>query len=134
MNSATESWTARTGLPALVFQVFFDEIYCMNLRRMLKAVREGKIYMDGDYSKETDRKTGNQPTRSGSIPGIDAVLRPFRPKAEFTVLRMVLWSHTSATSLAQRSRCRRTSFEPRSMQRRRSGVVRLGVDLRTPAP
>ncbi len=49
-------WENQSGLPVLFFQVLFDEVYCMSFRRMLKGVRDGRVYKAGDY--ELDKSTG----------------------------------------------------------------------------
>ncbi len=51
-------WRRRARLPIVLFQVFFDEVYCMSFTRMRIARKLERIYFDGDFRREKDRKTG----------------------------------------------------------------------------
>jgi hypothetical protein len=44
-----ESWSGKTGLPVIVIQVLFDEVYCMSFRRMVAASKRGYLYQTNDY-------------------------------------------------------------------------------------
>lgn len=55
-TDAIDAWQGKTGRPVLFFQVLFDEVYCMSFRRMLDAIRRGRVYQAGDY--QLDESTG----------------------------------------------------------------------------
>lgn len=53
-------WLTERGHQLIFIQVLFDEIYCLNYRRMQDAIARGHLYADGDYENKAERNAGGK--------------------------------------------------------------------------
>jgi hypothetical protein len=55
-----DRWLAERGNQLVFVQVLFDEIYCLNYRRMKGAIARGHLYAAGDYKNVKERNAGGK--------------------------------------------------------------------------